>query len=77
MVSGIDGQRRDLGQIARDAINTNSQDYHQAQRELFGKELTIEDWDEMSSEERQENLDKFIRRIKEKREKREGRTGTA
>lgn len=76
VVSGSEEQMRDLGQIARKTLDTNDQDFREAQKELFGEELSAEDWDGMSPEERDENLEEFVMRIKERREERRGEHGT-
>lgn len=56
--------------MTRNALETNSQQYKEAERELFGRELETEDWDRMDDEERLENTDRLMMRLKEKRKQR-------
>lgn len=76
MAHGSEEQRRNLDAKTRDALETNSQEYKDAERELFGRELEPDDWDRMEEEERDENTKKLMTRLKEKRDERLNETGT-
>lgn len=77
MAHGSEEQRRrNLDAKTRDALETNSQEYKDAERELFGRELEPEDWDRMEEEDRDENTKKLMTRLKEKRNERLNETGT-
>ena len=76
MAHGPDEQRRNLDAKTRDSLETNSQEYKDAEIELFGKELEADDWDTMEEEERAENTKKLMTRLKEKRDERLNETGT-
>ncbi|XP_068749867.1 uncharacterized protein [Montipora capricornis] len=67
---GPNEQRTHLDIMTRKALVTNSQDYKQAEMELFGRELDTEDWDTMEEEERSEKTGRLVTRIKEKRKER-------
>ena len=73
---GSEEQRTSLDAITRDALKTNSEQYKEAERELFGRELETDDWDRMDEEERSENTKKLVTRLKEKRDERQSETGT-
>lgn len=68
--NGPNEQRTHLDIMTRKALVTNSQDYKQAEMELFGRELDMEDWDTMEEEERSEKTGRLVTRIKEKRKER-------
>ena len=70
MGNGPNEQRTHLDIMTRKALVTNSQDYKQAEMELFGRELDMEDWDTMEEEERSEKTGRLVTRIKEKRKER-------
>ena len=70
MAHGLEEQRRNLDATTRDSLDTNSQEYKDAEIELFGRELEAEDWDRMEEEERAENAMELMRRLKEKRDER-------
>ena len=76
MAHGPEEQRRNLDAKTRDSLDTNSQEYKEAEIELFGRELEAEDWDEMEEGERTENTKKLMTRLKEKRDERLNETGT-
>ncbi len=76
MAHGSEEQRTSLDAKTRDALETNSQEYKDAERELFGRELKPEDWDRMEEEERDENTKKLMTRLKEKRNERLNETET-
>ena len=76
MAHGSEEQRRNLDAMTRGALETNSQEYKDAERELFGRELEPEDWDRMEEEERDENTKKLMTRLKEKRDERQNAAGT-
>lgn len=76
MAHGSEEQRTNLDAKTRDALETNSQQYKDAERELFGRELEIDDWDRMDEDERSENTKKLMTRLKEKRDERVNETGT-
>lgn len=73
---GAEEQRRNLDSKTRESLDTNSQEYKDAQIELFGRELEANDWDGMEEEERDENTKKLMARLKEKRDARLNETGT-
>ncbi|KAJ7387375.1 hypothetical protein OS493_004369 [Desmophyllum pertusum] len=73
---GSEEQRKNLDTKTRDALETNSQQYKDAERELFGRELETDDWDRMDEDERSENTKKLMTRLKEKRDERVNETGT-
>ena len=70
MAHGPEEQRRNLDAKTRDSLDTNSQEYKEAEIELFGRELEADDWDEMEEGERTENTKKLMSRLKEKRDER-------
>lgn len=76
MAHGSEEQRTNLDAKTRDALETNSQQYKDAERELFGRELETDDWDRMDEDERSENTKKLMTRLKEKRDERVDETGT-
>lgn len=76
MAHGSEEQRRNLDAKTRDSLETNSQEYKEAEIELFGKELQADDWDRMEEEERAENTKKLMTRLKENRDERLNETGT-
>lgn len=76
MAHGSEEQRRSLDAMTRGALETNSQEYKDAERELFRRELEPEDWDRMEEEERDENTKKLMTRLKEKRGERQNAAGT-
>lgn len=76
MAHGSEEQRRNLDAKTRDSLETNSQEYKDAEIELFGKELQADDWDRMKEEERAENTKNLMTRLKEKRDERLNETGT-
>lgn len=65
---GSEEQRTNLNVITKDALQTNSDQYKEAERELFGRELHTDDWDRMDEEERLENTKKLMTRLKEIRD---------
>ncbi|XP_027036979.1 uncharacterized protein LOC113665481 isoform X2 [Pocillopora damicornis] len=65
---GSEEQRTNLDIITKDALQTNSDQYKEAERELFGRELNTDDWDRMDEEERSENTRKLMTRLKEMRD---------
>lgn len=69
MAHGSEEQRTNLDIITKDALQTNSDQYKEAERELFGRELNTDDWDRMDEEERSENTRKLMTRLKEMRDK--------
>jgi len=73
---GPEEQRRNLDAKTRDSLDTNSQEYKDAEIELFGRELEADDWDGMEEGERTENTKKLMTRLKEKRDERLNETGT-
>ena len=68
MAHGSEEQRTNLDIITKDALQTNSDQYKEAERELFGRELNTDDWDRMDEEERSENTRKLMTRLKETRD---------
>ena len=76
VANGAEEQRRNLDSKTRESLDTNSQEYKDAQIELFGRELEANDWDGMEEEERDENTKKLMARLKEKRDARLNETGT-
>lgn len=76
MAHGPEEQRRNLDAKTRDSLDTNSQEYKDAEIELFGRELEADDWDGMEEGERTENTKKLMTRLKEKRDERLNETGT-
>ena len=76
MAHGSEEQRRNLDAMTRDALQTSTQEYNDAERELFGRELEPEDWDRMEEEERDENTKKLMTRVKEKRGERQNAAET-
>ena len=68
MAHGSAEQRTNLDKITKDALQTNSDQYKEAERELFGRELNTDDWDRMDEEERSENTRKLMTRLKETRD---------
>ena len=68
MAHGSAEQRTNLDIITKDALQTNSDQYKEAERELFGRELNTDDWDRMDEEERSENTRKLMTRLKETRD---------
>ena len=76
MAHGSEEQRRNLDAVTRDALETNSHEYKDVERELFGRELEPEDWDRMEEEERDENTKKLMTRLKEKRGERQNAAET-
>ena len=68
MAHGSAEQRTNLDIITKDALQTNSDQYKEAERELFGRELNTDDWDRMDEEERSENTRKLMTRLKEMRD---------
>jgi len=73
---GSEEQRRNLDATTRDSLDTNSQEYKDAQIELFGRELEADDWEEMEEEERAENTKELMAKLKEKRNERLNGTET-
>jgi len=73
---GPEEQRRNLDAKTRDSLDTNSQEFKDAEIELFGRELEADDWDGMEEGERTENRKKLMTRLKEKRDERLNETGT-
>lgn len=73
---GPEEQRRNLDSKTRESLDTNSQEYKDAEIELFGRELEANDWDRMEEEERGKNTKKLMTRLKEKRDARLNETGT-
>lgn len=67
---GSEEQRRNLDATTRDSLDINSQEYNDAQIELFGRELEADDWEEMEEEERAENTKELMAKLKEKRNER-------
>ena len=70
MCHGSDEQLLNLDIMTKKALETNSQDYKQAEMELFGRELDTDDWDRLEEEERSEKTARLVTRIKEKRKER-------
>ena len=68
MAHGSEEQRTNLAIITKDALQTSSDQYKEAERELFGRELNTDDWDRMDEEERSENTRKLMTRLKETRD---------
>ena len=64
---GTEEQRTNLDVVTREALDRNSQQYREAERELFGRELEAEEWDRMNEEERSEKTNELMKRLKEKR----------
>lgn len=73
---GSEEQRRNIDATTRDSLDTNSQEYKDAQIELFGRELEADDWDGMEEEERAENTKELMAKLKEKRNERLNGTET-
>lgn len=69
-------QRTNLDVMTRNALETNSQQYKEAERELFGRELENEDWDRMEEDERSEKTARLMTRLKEKRKQRLNESGS-
>ena len=76
MAHGSGEQRTSLDAKTRDTLETNSQEYKEAERELFGRELEPEDWNGMEEEERDENTKKLMTRLKEAKRERHDESGT-
>ena len=64
---GTEQQRTNLDVATREALDRNSHQYREAERELFGRELEAEDWDRMNEEERSEKTNELMKRLKDKR----------
>ena len=69
-------QRTNLDVMTRNALETNSRQYKEAERELFGRELENEDWDRMDEDERSEKTGRLVTRLKEKRKQRLNESGS-
>lgn len=52
----------------KDVLQINSDQYKEVERELFGREFNIDDWNRMDEEECLENIRKFMIRLKEMRD---------
>ena len=63
---GTGEQRTNLDVATRAALDRNSHQYREAERELFGRELEAEDWDRMNEEERSEKTNELMKRLKDK-----------
>lgn len=70
MAHGLPQDRTNLDVMTRKALETNSQDYREAERELFNRELHTDDWDRMDEKERSEKTTQLMTRLKEKRKER-------
>ncbi|XP_073256892.1 uncharacterized protein [Porites lutea] len=64
---GTEEQRTNLDVVTREALDRNSLQYREAERELFGRELEAEEWDRMKEEERSEKTNELMKRLKDKR----------
>ena len=69
-------QRTNLDVMTRNALETNSRQYKEAEREIFGRELENEDWDRMDEDEQLEKTGRLITRLKEKRKQRLNESGS-
>ena len=76
MAHGSAEQRTNLDVMTRNALDTNSRQYKEAERELFGRELENEDWDRMDEDERSEKTARLMTRLKEKRKQRLNESGS-
>ena len=72
---GTEEQRTNLDVATREALDRNSHQYREAERELFGRELEAEEWDRMNEEERSEKTNELMKRLKDKRKLRLNATG--
>ena len=76
MAHGTEEHRTNLDVISRNALETNSQQYKEAERELFGRELEAEDWDRMEEDERSEKTKRLMLKLQEKRKQRLNEAGS-
>jgi len=73
---GTEEQRTNLDAMTRNALETNTQQYKEAEREIFGRQLETEDWDQMDEQERSEKTARLMSTLKEKRNQRLNETGS-
>lgn len=76
MAHGTEEQRTNLDAMTRNALETNTQQYKEAEREIFGRQLETEDWDQMDEQERSEKTARLMSTLKEKRNQRLNETGS-
>lgn len=65
MIHGTAQENESLQEEAEKALKTTREEYKKAQRTLFGKELTDEDWLVMTTEQRLENKERLLDKLKE------------
>ncbi|KXJ29017.1 uncharacterized protein LOC110252404 [Exaiptasia diaphana] len=65
LAHGVDAQEQHLQQIAKTSMNVSKTDYKEAEITLFGRELTKQDWDDMSAEQRQINRELLLKKLQE------------
>lgn len=63
MTHGTETQKQQLQELAMSALNVSKNDYKEAEITLFGRELTEEDWNEMTSDQRQINRDLLFEKL--------------
>lgn len=62
-------QEEHMQQMAKTALLDNTSDYKEAQITLFGRELSKQNWEEMTDEQRQTNRELLFKKLQEMRPK--------
>lgn len=65
---GTETQEQHLQQVATAALNVTKADYKEVETTLFGRELTEEDWDMMTADQRQINREILFKKLEQIRQ---------
>jgi hypothetical protein len=65
VVHGTSQQNEELEDMAKKVLNTTKEEYKNAEQTLFGHELSKEEWNNMSTEQRHDNRDMLLNKLRE------------